>query len=91
MQLKMRQRPGTTSDLNVKQTISYKPEFAVNYELGTGISLSDKRLEVRAALFHMDVRGLQIAEFAPGGQGRMIKNAGRSVSKGFEADITVRP
>ncbi|MDR0560138.1 MAG: TonB-dependent receptor [Prevotellaceae bacterium] len=89
MELKMRNTKPV--DINVTNSIYFKPEYSWNYELGGKLSLLDKRINAGITLFLLKINDQQIAEFAPNGQGRMIKNAGESESKGVEADITFYP
>lgn len=71
--------------------VVYKPEYSLNYELGTHLSLFDHRLQADAAIFLMYVYDQQIARFAPSGLGRMMVNAGRSRSYGVEAALRYTP
>ena len=77
-------------EFDFKQAASYKPEFSWNYEVGARFSLKDV-MNIGLTAFYLDIRNQQIAQWAPGGQGRMIKNAGHSASKGFEVDATYYP
>ena len=81
----------TPVKIDVDDAISFKPEYSWNFEIGGRLSLCDDRINLGAALFFMDIRDQQIAEFAPNAQGRMIKNADKSESKGIEFDALVRP
>lgn len=89
IETKMRSRESVEFD--IQKSASFKPEYSWNYELGGRISVLDNRMDLGAALFLMDIRDLQIAEFAPEGQGRMIKNAGESQSKGVELEADIHP
>lgn len=71
----------------VKESVFFKPEYSWNYEVGARGLFLDDRLTLDMNLFYLDIFDQQIAEFAPNGQGRMIKNAGRSVSKGIEGSL----
>ena len=64
----------------------YHPETNWSYELGTHLSLlSDKSLQLSAALFYIDCRNQQLTVFPPGeSTGRMMSNAGKSYSTGAE-------
>lgn len=79
--------PDMTAGTDVKQAISYKPEFTWNVELGTHLNLFDDRLQADVAAFAMFTRDQQIARFAQHGFGRMTVNAGRSRSLGVEASL----
>jgi outer membrane receptor protein involved in Fe transport len=77
--------------LDIQKSTSFKPEYSWNYEIGGRISLSDSKINLGATLFLLDIRDQQIVEFAPEGQGRMIKNAGESQSKGVEFEVDIHP
>jgi outer membrane receptor protein involved in Fe transport len=78
-------------EFDIQKATSFKPEYSWNYEIGGRISLWDKKVNAGMTLFLLDIRDQQIAEFAPNGQGRMIKNAGESQSKGVEFDANIYP
>lgn len=73
------------------EQIMYKPEYSWNYELGTHLNLAERKLQLDAAMFLIDVRDQQIARFAPSGLGRMMVNAGKSRSYGAELTALWRP
>ncbi|MDD4923021.1 MAG: TonB-dependent receptor, partial [Bacteroidales bacterium] len=72
---------------NVKEAISYDPEYSWNYELGFHSEPVEGKLQVDGALFYIDSNNRQIAQFSPNGFGRMMKNASGSYSKGFEISV----
>ena len=76
---------GETAD--VTETVTYKPEYSWNYEVGTHLSTADNRYQADAALFLIDTRDQQIARFADSGLGRMMVNAGHSQSRGAELSL----
>lgn len=76
---------GETPD--VTETITYKPEYSWNYEVGTHLSTSDNRYQADAAVFFIDTQDQQIARFAESGLGRMMVNAGHSQSRGAELSL----
>ena len=77
----------TTSDINVAESTTYKPEYSWNYEIGTHLSLFNGKLQADFAAFYMDTRDQQIAKFAGSGLGRITVNAGESESYGVEANL----
>lgn len=84
------QRPGTGEALTpeqVEQTITYKPEYSWNYEIGSHLTLWEGRLWADLAAYYMDTRDQQIAQFAESGLGRITVNAGKSRSYGAEAAL----
>jgi outer membrane receptor protein involved in Fe transport len=89
IETKMRsQRP---VEFDIQKSTSFKPEYSWNYEVGGRISVLDNKMNLSATLFLLDISEQQIVEFAPNGQGRMIKNAGESQSKGFEFEADIHP
>lgn len=84
------QRPGKGEELTpeqVEQTITYKPEYSWNYEVGSHLTLWEGRLWADLAAYYMDTRDQQIAQFAESGLGRTTVNAGKSRSYGAEAAL----
>lgn len=66
---------------------SFKPEFSWNYELGFKGKFFKERVIMQASAFYIDWQNQQIFQMLSSGQGSLLKNAGESVSKGFEVDI----
>ena len=77
----------TTSEVNVAESTTYKPEYSWNYEIGTHLHLFNGKLQADFAAFYMDTRDQQIAKFAKSGLGRITVNAGESESYGVEANL----
>lgn len=77
--------------VDLKSTISYRPEVTWNYEIGTRADLFDRLWSVELAVFYMDISNLQITRFVDGGSGRMLSNAGRGQSCGAEFSSSIRP
>ncbi|MEG1838325.1 MAG: TonB-dependent receptor [Bacteroidaceae bacterium] len=84
--------PIKETNLNIKEAVTYKPEFTWSYELGTHLSMFSGKFTTDLTAFYMDIRDQQIAKFAENGLGRITVNAGRSRSLGaemaFRASIT---
>lgn len=78
--------PGYGEPIDIT-SVTYKPEQSWNYEVGAHLNLFDRKLKADVALFYMDTHDQQIAKFAESGLGRMMVNAGRSESMGFEASL----
>jgi iron complex outermembrane recepter protein len=70
---------------------SFKPEFSLNYEAGIKTIFLNKTLTSNLSAFYIDWKDQQIYQPVPSGQGSMLKNAGRSVSKGIELEVIARP
>jgi len=71
----------------IKDVISYKPETSWNYETGVRTELLKNRLFGEFTLFYMDVKDVQITEFAASGNGRILSNAGKAESYGAELSL----
>ena len=72
---------------DVESTVTFKPEYSWNYEVGTHLSTADHRWQADAALFYLNTRDQQIARFTNSGLGRMMVNAGHSQSRGWELSL----
>lgn len=91
LQSALKQRPGAgsaVSDDEIKNLVTYKPEYSWNYEIGSHLSLFGSKLKTDLAAFYMDTRDQQIAKFVESGLGRMMVNAGSSESYGAEVSLT---
>ena len=77
----------TTSEINIAESTTYKPEYSWNYEVGSHLQLFNGKLQADFAAFYMDTRNQQIAKFAETGLGRITVNAGESESYGVEANL----
>lgn len=80
-----------TQLVDAASTITYKPEYSWNYELGTHLNLLQGNMQIDGALFYSKIRDQQIARFAESGLGRMMVNAGSSHSYGAELALRYRP
>lgn len=90
LQSALKQRPGAgsaVSDDEIKNLVTYKPEYSWNYEIGSHLSLFGGKLKTDLAAFYMDTRDQQIAKFVESGLGRMMVNAGSSESYGAEVSL----
>ena len=90
MQSKMASRDATINIDAVNEVISYKPEESWNFELGCRGELIKGLLSCDFAAFFIRSLNQQIAQFAPQGLGRMMRNAGRSTSKGVEFSLKAK-
>lgn len=81
--------PHTNEDYaKINSTISYKPEFSWNYEIGTHLNLFNNTVQADFAAYYMKIRNQQLSVMAGTyGFGRMMVNAGRSHSCGLEASL----
>ncbi len=69
---------------NVSKAITYNPEYSWNYEVGGQCITFDNHLKTAASIYYITVNDMQLTQFVPSGNGRMISNAGGVHSKGFE-------
>lgn len=73
---------------DIKELVTYKPEYTWNYEIGTHLNLFENRINLDAAVFMMDIRDQQLSKFSESGLGRVTVNAGRSRSLGAEVQLS---
>ena len=78
---------GFNSTFERKQDRTFDPEQSWNYELGFKSRYFKNRLQTNLTLFYIDWKNQQIYQPVPSGQGSMLKNAGRSESKGLEFEF----
>jgi outer membrane receptor protein involved in Fe transport len=84
-------RPSAPSEDGDASITTYDPEYSWNYEVGGHLEFADKRLRWDFAVFWIECRDQQLTVFPDGlTTGRMMSNAGRSRSKGFETTLEWR-
>jgi len=76
--------------MNVRDAVSYDPEYSLNYELGWKGELIKNVIFGEIAAFYIDVRDIQLTGFVNSGQGRMVINKGKAVSKGLDVSLSAR-
>lgn len=77
---------------DVDKTVKYKPEYSHNYEIGLKGDVFDGLISYGFTGFFIDCRDQQITRFPDNmTTGRMMSNAGRTYSRGFESEIVFRP
>lgn len=79
-----------TEGTDIREAVTYKPEYCWNYELGTHLQHPALPLSADIALFYIDTHDQQIVRFSDGGMGRMMVNTGRSRSLGAELSLSLR-
>jgi len=82
---------GFNTSFNTEADRTFDPEYSWNYELGTKQDILEHYLSAELALFYIDWRKQQIYQPIASGQGSMLKNAGKSESKGVEVSLHGRP
>lgn len=65
------------------------PEYTTTYEVGYKAALADNRLNLRAALFYVDWRDMQLSVVKDGLV--ILQNAGKAHSYGLETEVNWRP
>ncbi len=89
LQQRIMAKIGLDQRYDVKDIISYDPEKTWNYEIGTHLTLADRKLAIDAALFWIECRDQQLTMFPEGAiTGRIMANAGKSRSRGAEISAT---
>ncbi len=76
---------------DIESLISYAPEYSWNYEVGFHSEPVTGMLQIDGAVFYSNIENRQITVFSPNGFGRMMKNAGASLSKGLELSFIAKP
>lgn len=69
----------------------FKAENSWSYELGAKTNFFDKLIETEVSLFRINWNDQQVSQTQPSGRGFLIRNAGKSVSKGFEVSTQINP
>lgn len=83
---------GIGASFDVDKIVSYKPEQSWNYEIGAHLKFKKLHLDTDVAIFYIDCRNQQLTVFPPGTTtGRMMTNAGRTHSRGFEITVGYSP
>ena len=81
---------GFNTSFNKVEEKNYGPEDSWNYEVGAKHPFLDKKLHAEFSLFWINWKNQQIQEKVDAG-GFMIKNAGKSVSRGIELSLQCNP
>ena len=82
---------GFNSTFERDEDISFNPESSINYEWGLKSMLLNNKLSANLALFYIDWKDQQIYQPVPSGHGAMLKNAGKTISKGVEFSLLAMP
>ena len=93
MQAVMKERysnrnPAQGETASIADSVAYKPEYSWNYELGFKGELIKDKLLIETSVFYIDVKDVLITQFVESGYGRLLKNAGRAESVGFDLGLT---
>lgn len=74
---------------DIEKTISYKPEYSWNYEIGLHSHTCKDRIVSDLAIFKINDRDQQMATYTSNGS-RVITNANKVESYGFEANVRAK-
>ena len=77
---------GFNATIEREEDETFDPEYSLNYEAGFKFSGLDNRLIFNTSIFYIDWENQQVTQTVPSGRGVMIKNAGKSESKGIEIE-----
>lgn len=69
----------------------FDPEYSWSYEIGSKSSFINNLILIDLNFFYIDWQNQQISQTKTSGKGFIIKNAGKSVSKGVELSALVNP
>lgn len=76
----------------LEEQLSYDPERSWTYELGGRYEMLDRTFSLTYAFFYTSVNNIQIIKLVDQGTaGRVVTNAGKSSSKGFELSLKYIP
>lgn len=70
---------------------SFDPEFATSYEIGAKTRWLDDRLQLNAAVFHVEYEDLQVQTIDESTGRFFVANVGKSSSRGAELELLARP
>jgi len=73
-----------TTEMPDVKNIEYRPEYSWNYELGTHLTMAQRKIKLDAAVYYINTKDQQVARFVSSGLGRILVNAGESESYGAE-------
>jgi outer membrane receptor protein involved in Fe transport len=82
--------PASEPSVSIREAVSYRPEYSWNYEAGWKGELVKNMIYGEIAAFYIDIRDIQLTNFVNSGQGRMLTNSGKAVSKGFDLSLSAR-
>ncbi|MCE5320536.1 MAG: TonB-dependent receptor [Bacteroidales bacterium] len=79
---------GSAPASDIEKTISYRPEYNWNNEIGYSGEVIQNKLSLSGALFYISSKDQQVVQFAgTSGFGRVARNAGKSYSTGAELSV----
>ena len=81
---------GFNTSFEREEDRSFDPEYSWTYETGVKLTSAQIPWSAELSVFYIDWRKQQIYQPIPSGRGNMLKNAGKSASKGMEMAIRGR-
>lgn len=78
---------GFNSTSQLEEALTFKPEYSWSYEVGTKASCFDNLIYTDISLFYIHWDDQQVSQNQPDGRGYILRNAGKSESKGVEATL----
>lgn len=82
---------GFNSTSKIDDALTFKPEHSWSYEIGTKASCLNKLIYTDISLFYIRWNDQQVSQSQPDGRGYILRNAGKSVSKGIEITAHINP
>jgi outer membrane receptor protein involved in Fe transport len=82
---------GFNNTAEKKEDLVFAPEHSWSYELGSKSSFIGNLLFLDFCFFFIDWENQQISQTKTSGKGFIVKNAGKSASRGFELSAQVNP
>lgn len=80
-----------TAEVDKGDNLTFDPEYNWNYEVGTKFGLFNQLIRTEISVFYIDWTDQQTTHTKASKQGFIIKNAGKSVSKGVEVTSHIAP
>lgn len=82
---------GIGAQYKVEDIVSYKPEYSLNYEVGSHLFFPEAGISTELTVFYIDCRDQQLTMFPNGTTtGRIMTNAGKTRSFGAEFSFTYK-
>ncbi len=82
---------GFNSTSRFEDALTFKPEHSWSYEIGTKASCLNKLIYTDISLFYIRWNDQQVSQSQPDGRGYILRNAGKSESKGIEITTHINP
>lgn len=82
---------GFNTSFERPEDTKFDPEYSYNYEVGVKSPLLGNLFYGDLALYYIDWTNQQITQPLPSGRGVMLKNAGKSRSRGLETSLHLLP